>query len=130
MFYAPPLQTRRNDAALAPGWSQCAPISSQKCPPNQIKLAARREATGGSPAIAIGVSVMQLNHPQPNKRRRSEPSLWVDVPTDDAFSLLENALREDAPAHRGEEHKDQIHLLLEENARLRRLLAQLSDPIS
>ena len=72
---------------------------------------------------------MQLNHPQPIKRRRSEPSLWVDVPTDDAFSLLENALREDAPARRGEENKDQIHLLLEENARLRRLLAQLSNPV-
>ena len=71
---------------------------------------------------------MQLNHPQPIKRRRSEPSLWVDVPTDDAFSLLENALREEAPAHR-EERKDQVHLLLEENARLRRLLAQLSNPV-
>ena len=72
---------------------------------------------------------MQLNHPQPIKRRRSEPSLWVDVPTDDAFSLLENALREDEPAHRDEQHKDQVHLLLEENARLRKLLAQLSNPI-
>ena len=71
---------------------------------------------------------MQLNHPQPIKRRRSEPSLWVDVPTDDAFSWLENALREDQPVHRCEEHKDQIHLLLEENARLRKLLAQLSNP--
>jgi hypothetical protein len=70
---------------------------------------------------------MQLNHPQPIKRRRSEPSLWVDVPTDDAFSLLENALREDEPTHRAEEHKDQVHLLLEENARLRKLLAQLSN---
>jgi hypothetical protein len=72
---------------------------------------------------------MQLNHPQPIKRRRSEPSLWVDMPTDDAFSLLENALREDKPARRGEDNnKDQIHLLLEENARLRKLLAQLSAP--
>lgn len=70
---------------------------------------------------------MQLNHPQAIKRRRSEPSLWVDVPTDDAFSLLENALREDEPAHRGGD-KDQINLLLEENARLRKLLAQLSNP--
>jgi hypothetical protein len=69
---------------------------------------------------------MQLNHPQVNKRRRSEPSLWVDVPTDDAFSLLENALREEQPTRRGE-HKDQIHFLLEENARLRKLVAQLSN---
>ena len=42
---------------------------------------------------------MRVDHPQPNKRdRRAEPSFWVEEPTDDAFSLLENALRGDEPA--------------------------------
>jgi hypothetical protein len=80
---------------------------------------------------------MQTDFAKHHKRRRSEPSLWVDEPIDDALSLLENALREDQPAHRGDEHHDEhrsevyseIYLLREENARLRQLLAQLSGPI-
>ena len=37
---------------------------------------------------------MRVDHPQLNKRdRRAEPSFWVEEPTDDALSLLENALR-------------------------------------
>jgi hypothetical protein len=70
---------------------------------------------------------MQTDHPKHHKR--SEPSLWVDIPVDDAFSLLENALREDFPARRGDERHDEVHSLREENARLRKLLAQLSEPM-
>ena len=72
---------------------------------------------------------MQTDHPQQNKRPRSEPSLWADEPADDALSLLENALREDEPAHCGGEHDEDVHALREENARLRELLAQLSELI-
>jgi hypothetical protein len=72
---------------------------------------------------------MQTDHPQRSKRRCSEPSLWVDEPADEALSLLENALREDEPARRGREHNDDVHRLRQENARLRQLLAELSDAI-
>jgi hypothetical protein len=72
---------------------------------------------------------MQIDHPQQNKRRRSEPSLWADEPADDALSLLENALRENEPARCAGEPNDDVHALREENARLRQLLAQLSDAI-
>ena len=71
---------------------------------------------------------MGTNHPPRNKQGRpSEPSLWADEPTDDALSLLEDALREDEPALGGDEHTHDVHSLLEENARLRGLLVQLSD---
>jgi hypothetical protein len=75
---------------------------------------------------------MRVDHPQHNKRaRHGEPSFWVDEPTDDALSLLENALRGDepAPCTQDDEHADEARALLEENARLRELLAQLSDLI-
>jgi hypothetical protein len=72
---------------------------------------------------------MQMDHPQHNKRRRSEPSLWADEPADGAPSLLENALREDTPARGGDETNDDVDSLREENARLRQLVAQLSDRI-
>ena len=73
---------------------------------------------------------MRTDHPPQNKRdRRAEPSLWVDEPTDDALSLLENALRGDEPAPGGNDHTDEAHSLLEENARLRELLVQLSELI-
>ena len=69
---------------------------------------------------------MRVDHPQLNKRdRRAEPSFWVEEPTDDALSLLENALRGDEPALR----RDEAHTLIEENDRLRELLSQLSDLI-
>jgi hypothetical protein len=49
---------------------------------------------------------MGIDHPQRNKQGRlDEPSLW------------------------GDEHTDDVQSLLEENARLRRLLVQLSDLI-
>jgi hypothetical protein len=70
---------------------------------------------------------VQIDHPQQHKRRRSEPSLWVDEPADDALSLLENALREDEPARCGDEHNDDVHSLREENARLRGLVIKLSE---
>ena len=69
---------------------------------------------------------MQTDHPQ-QKRPRSEPSLWADEPADDTLSLLENALREDEPAHCGGEHDDDVHSLREENARLRGLVIKLSE---
>ena len=73
---------------------------------------------------------MRVDHPQLNKRdRRAEPSFWVEEPTDDALSLLENALRGDEPALRRDEQADEAHSLIEENARLRELLSQLSDII-
>ena len=73
---------------------------------------------------------MRVEHPQQNRRdRRAEPSFWVQEPTDDAFSLLENALRGDEPALRRHEPTDEAHSLIEENARLRELLSQLSDII-
>jgi hypothetical protein len=54
------------------------------------------------------------------------PSLWADEPAGDA---LADALLEAEPALCGDEHTDEVHLLLEENARLRGLLVQLSDLI-
>ncbi|MDE2243121.1 MAG: hypothetical protein KGK01_11965 [Bradyrhizobium sp.] len=80
---------------------------------------------------------MQTDVPKHHKRRRSEPSLWADEPIEDVFALLENALRENQPARRGKERRDEHHSeiysevysLREENARLRQLLAQLSGPI-
>jgi hypothetical protein len=90
---------------------------------------AMKKATGGAVDYLDWSAVMQTNHPQRSKRRSSEPSLWVDEPTDEALSLLENALREDGPARRGGEHNDEVHRLRQENARLRQLVAELSDPI-
>ena len=71
---------------------------------------------------------MRVEHPQLNKRR-AEPSFWVQEPTDDAFSLLENALKGDGPALRRHEPTDEVHSLIEENAKLRELLSQLSELI-
>jgi hypothetical protein len=71
-----------------------------------------------------------MNHPPRNKQGRpSEPSLWVNEPTDDALPLLEDALREDESSLWVDEHTDDVHSLLEENARLRGLLVELSNLI-
>jgi hypothetical protein len=71
---------------------------------------------------------MRVDHPLQSKQgRRGEPTFWVDEPTDDALSLLEDALQGDGPAHRGDEPADEAKALIEENARLRKLVAQLSD---
>lgn len=73
---------------------------------------------------------MRVDHPQLTKRdRRAGPSFWVEEPTDDALSLLENALRGDEPALRRDEQAEETTALIEENARLRELLSQLSDLI-
>jgi hypothetical protein len=68
-----------------------------------------------------------MDHPQHNKRRRSEPSLWADEPADAQPSLPENAVREDEPARCGGEHHDDVDSLREENARLRGLVIKLSE---
>jgi hypothetical protein len=71
-----------------------------------------------------------MNNPPRNKQGRpGEPSLWANKPADDALPPLEDALREDEPSLVVDEHTDDVHSLLEENARLRGLLVQLSDLI-
>ena len=70
---------------------------------------------------------MQIDHPQQNKRRRNEPSLWPDEPAEDSPALLENTVREDKPAPCGGEHDDEVDSLREENARLRGLVIKLSE---
>lgn len=73
---------------------------------------------------------MRVDHPQLDKRgRRTDPSFWPEEPTDDALSLLENALSGDEPALRRGEPDDEARSLQEENARLRQLVAQLSEMI-
>ena len=72
---------------------------------------------------------MGTDHPPRDKQTRlGKPSLWVVEPTDDSLSLFGNALREDEPSLSGE-HTGDVHSLLEERARLRGLVAQLSDLI-
>jgi hypothetical protein len=71
---------------------------------------------------------MELDHSPQRQSRRVEPSLWTNEPVDDAFSLLDNALRGDGPTFCGD-RTDEVHSLLEENARLRELLAQISELI-
>jgi hypothetical protein len=71
-----------------------------------------------------------MNHPPRNKQRHmSGPSLWADESAADALPLREGALREGEPSLRVDEHADDVHSLLEENARLRGVLVQLSDLI-
>jgi hypothetical protein len=73
---------------------------------------------------------MGIDHPLCDTQGRlGESSLWADEPTDDACAAWENALRKEEPALWDDEHADNVHALLEENARLRGLLAQLSDLI-
>jgi hypothetical protein len=72
---------------------------------------------------------MQTDHPEHHKRPRHTPSLWVELPVDDALSLLEHALREDRPAHANDDPRDEVRSLREENARLRRLLASLPQAV-
>ena len=70
---------------------------------------------------------METDHPPRDRQAYlAKPSLWVAEPTDDSLSLLENALREDEPSVRDDEHTEDVHSLREENARLRGLVVQLS----
>jgi hypothetical protein len=71
-----------------------------------------------------------MNHPPLNKQGHiGGPSLWADGPAHDALPLLEGALREDEPPLWADEYTDDVHSLLEENARLRGFLVRLSDLI-
>jgi hypothetical protein len=73
---------------------------------------------------------MGTDHPPRDKQAHlDKPSLRADEPADDSLSLLENALREDEPSLWDGEHTEEVYSLLEENARLRGLLVQLSDLI-
>ena len=70
---------------------------------------------------------METDHlPRDKQAYLAKPSLWVAEPADDSLSLLENALREDEPSLRDDEHTEDVHSLREENARLRGLVVQLS----
>jgi len=73
---------------------------------------------------------MERDHPPRDKQAYlAKPSLWVAEPTDDSLSLLENALREDEPSLRDDEHTEDVRSLREENARLRGLVVRLSNLI-
>ena len=73
---------------------------------------------------------METDHlPRDKQAYLAKPSLWVAEPGDDSLSLVENALREDEPSLRDDEHTEDVHSLREENARLRGLVVQLSNLI-
>ena len=73
---------------------------------------------------------MGTDHPPRDEQvHLAKPSLWVAEPTDNSLSLLENALREDEPSLRDDEHTEEVRSLREENARLRGLVVQLSNLI-
>jgi hypothetical protein len=66
---------------------------------------------------------MGIVHLPRNKQRRpADPLLRVDENTDRAVSLT---AEKDAPSLWGDEHRDGMHSLLEENAMLRRMLVKL-----
>ena len=71
---------------------------------------------------------MGTDHP-PRDKQAHLAKPWVAEPVDDSFSLLESALREDEPSLWDGEHTEEVLSLLEENARLRELLVQLSSLI-
>jgi hypothetical protein len=66
---------------------------------------------------------MRTEYPQRNQQGRlGEQSLRADEPTDGARLILEeNALEGDKPSLWGYEQTEDVHSLLEENARLRGL---------
>jgi hypothetical protein len=116
----PPLCSRRCLTAF--------PIFVQDLPADSNHLTCAK-ATGDKVNHLNWSVGMELDHSPHRQSRRVEPSLWTNEPVDDAFSLLDNALRGDGSAPCGDDHTDEVHLLLEENARLRELLAQLSELI-
>jgi hypothetical protein len=89
-------------------------------PPDSIHFG--RASLGACSAICIGVLVMGIDLLRNKQRRPAEPSLRVDENTDCAVSLPEE---NDAPSLWGDEHSDDMHSLLEENALLRRILVKL-----
>ena len=73
---------------------------------------------------------MGTDHPPRDKQAHlATPSLWVNEPANDSLALLENALREDEPSLWDSGHIEDVNSPLEETARLRGLLVQLSDLI-
>jgi hypothetical protein len=92
-------------------------------------LEVREQATGGKLNHLNWSVGMELAHPPHRQSRRVEPSLWTNEPVNDALSLLDNSLRGNGTAPCGDEHTDGVHSLLEEKARLREPLAQLSELI-
>ena len=70
---------------------------------------------------------METDHPPRDKQAYlAKPSLWVAEPTDDSLSLLENALQADEPSLWDGAHTKDVNSLIDENARLRGLVVQLS----
>ena len=65
--------------------------------------------------------------PRDKQAHLAKPSLWVAEPADGSLPLLANAHREDEPSLCDGEYTEAVYSLLEENARLRRLLVQLTD---
>jgi hypothetical protein len=70
---------------------------------------------------------MGTNHsPRDKQAHLARPSLWVAEPAPVTLSLLENALRGDEPSLGDGEHTEDVKSLIDENARLRGLVVQLS----
>ena len=70
---------------------------------------------------------METDHlPRDKQAYLAKPSLWVAEPADDFLALLENALRGDEPSLGDGEHTEDVKSLIDENARLRGLVVQLS----
>ena len=73
---------------------------------------------------------METDHPPRDKQAHlAKPPLWVAEPANDSLSLLENALRGNGSSLWDDEHTEDVRSLLEENARLRGLVVQLSNLI-
>jgi len=72
---------------------------------------------------------MGTDRPPRDQAYPAKPPLWVAEPVDDSLSLLENALRGDEPSLWDGEHTEDVNSLIGENARLRRLVVQLSNLI-
>jgi hypothetical protein len=77
----------------------------------------------GRVQLFVGVLVMGIEHLPRNKQGRlAEPSLRVVENTDGAGSLVPGGA---APTLWDDQHSDDMHALLEENALLRRILIKL-----
>ena len=84
------------------------------------------KATRGSLAVELGYWPWEQNI----RSVTSKATLVNSEPADHArLALEENALEGNGPSLWGYEHTEDVHSLLEENARLRGLLVQVSDLI-